>query len=554
MQKYMRQLKPTVFADLIAMNALYRPGPLEYIPNFIARKHGTEEIIYDIPEMEEYLSETYGITVYQEQVMLLSQSLAGFTKGEADSLRKAMGKKIFAMLEKLKPKFISQAVERGHPEDKLEKVWKDWEAFASYAFNKSHSTCYAWVAYQTAYLKAHYPAEYMASVLSNNMNDITSVSFFMEECKRMGIEVLGPDVNESLSKFTVNKEGAIRFGMAAIKGAGKGAIQSIIDERLEDGEYTDFFNFAERLATKSVNKKTYEVLAQSGGFDHFEEYHRRQYLFAEEGNTLIESAIKYASKKKAEQNSNQASLFGGSEMAAIAKPKAPNCEPFNNIEQLNLEKEVVGLFITGHPLDQFRLELDNFCGTSIGNMLEKKDKDTSIGGMITTIRRGESKNGKPYCVAKVEDYSGSVDLFFIGDRYLNNQNYLQEGLFVFANGKVELNFRKRKELKENPDLLISDDDYDFSCNKISLLADVREKSCKSIEVSFELTDLNEALITNMMALFDQYPGKLPLKLKIRSHEDELDVSLLSRRFNVSSDNEFFEAIKQVPGMSFTVST
>ena len=554
MQKYMRQLKPTVFADLIAMNALYRPGPLEYIPNFIARKHGDEEIVYDIPEMEEYLSETYGITVYQEQVMLLSQSLAGFTKGEADSLRKAMGKKIFAMLEKLKPKFVGQAVEKGHPQDKLEKVWKDWEAFASYAFNKSHSTCYAWVAYQTAYLKAHYPAEYMASVLSNNMNDITSVSFFMEECKRMGIKVLGPDVNESFAKFNVNKEGAVRFGLAAIKGAGKGAVQDIIDEREENGEYTDFFHFAERLASKSVNKKTYEVLAQSGAFDSFSDYHRRQFLFAEEGPTLIESAIKYAAKKKAEQNSNQASLFGGTELAAVSKPKAPNCEPFNNIEQLNLEKEVVGLFITGHPLDQFQLELDNFCGSKIDEITEKKDKETTIGGMITSIRKGESKNGKPYAVAKVEDYSGAVDLFFIGDRYLNNLNYIQEGLFVFVNGKVELNFRKRKELKENPNLTISDDDYEFTANKISLLANVREKHCKAIEVIFDLADLNEELITNMMALFDTHPGKLPLKLTITSHEDQLDVSMLSRRYNVSSDNDFFTAIKQIPGIDFKVST
>jgi DNA polymerase III subunit alpha len=434
MQKHMRHLKPTVFADLIAMNALYRPGPIAYIPNFIKRKHGEEEIIYDIPEMEEYLEETYGITVYQEQVMLLSQSLAGFTKGEADTLRKAMGKKIKEVLDKMKPKFIAQAMEKGHPEKPLEKIWKDWEAFAEYAFNKSHSTCYAWIAYQTAYLKAHYPAEYMASVLSNNMGDITQVTFFMEECKRMGIKVLGPDVNESKSKFTVNKDGAVRFGLAAIKGAGKAAVEELIIEREQNGEYKDFFEFAERLSSKSVNKKTYEVLAQSGGFDGFGEYHRRQFLYAEEGMTLIESALKYASKKQADFNSNQQSLFGASETAATAKPKAPACEAFTSLEQLNLEKEVVGLFITGHPLDQFKLELDTFCSSQIANYREHKNKDISIGGMVTNVKEGTTKTGKPYGVLTVQDYSGSVELFLMGDRLISYKPYFQENLHTLRKG------------------------------------------------------------------------------------------------------------------------
>lgn len=567
MQKYMRQLKPTVFADLIAMNALYRPGPLEYIPNFIRRKHGEEEIVYDIPETEEYLAETYGITVYQEQVMLLSQSLAGFTKGEADTLRKAMGKKIMAMLEKLKPKFVSQAMAKGHPEDKLEKIWKDWEAFASYAFNKSHSTCYAWVAYQTAYLKAHYPAEYMAAVLSNNMNDISSVSFFMEECKRMGIQVLGPDVNESKSKFTVNKEGAIRFGLAAIKGAGKGAVQAVIDECVANGEYTDFFDFAERLSNKSVNKKTYEVLAQSGGFDSFTDYHRKQFLYSEDGPTLIESAIKYASKQKAEQDSNQGSLFGASDSAAIAKPKPPKCEPFTNIEQLNLEKEVVGLFITGHPLDQFRIELDNFCGTPIGDIQKPeplkegedetslrtvKERETTIGGMITAVREGISKNGKPYAVVTVEDYSGSVQLFLIGDRLMNNKSYVEEGLFVFVNGKIEMNYRKRKEIKENPQLKPTTEDYEFSASKFSLLGDVRERMCKGLEVTVGLEDINDDFITNFMALLQQNPGKLNLNLNITSNQHKLDLGMASRKLMVSSENDFFEQLREVPEIDFKV--
>lgn len=305
----MRELKPTVFADLIAMNALYRPGPLEYIPSFIKRKHGLEPIAYDLDDMEEYLQETYGITVYQEQVMLLSQKLAGFTKGEADVLRKAMGKKLRDVLDKMKPKFVNQAAEKGHDKAKLEKIWKDWEAFASYAFNKSHSTCYAWVAYQTAYLKAHYPAEYMASVLSNNMNDITQVTFFMEECKRMGIEVLGPDVNESKDGFTVNQEGQIRFGLAAIKGAGGAAVHSVIEERAENGPYKSIFDFTQRVNLRSVNKKTLESLAMAGGFDCFPDHHRRQYLEAPENDaTLIEKAVKYAQKKAQEAESSQVSL------------------------------------------------------------------------------------------------------------------------------------------------------------------------------------------------------------------------------------------------------
>ena len=367
MQKHMISLKPTKFEDLIAMNALYRPGPMEYIPSFIRRKHGEEEIEYDIEDQKEYLEETYGITVYQEQVMLLSQSLAGFTKGEADVLRKAMGKKIMSLLEELKPKFISQAMEKGHPEDKLEKIWKDWEAFAAYAFNKSHSTCYAWVAYQTAYLKAHYPAEYMASVLSNNMNDIKSVTFFMEECKRAGIEVLGPDVNESMSGFFVNKEGKIRFGLNAIKGTGGVAVEDIIAEREENGAFDDFWDFTRRVNLRTVNKKTFESLVLGGAFDSFD-YHRAQYFHEVEGQTLIEKGIKYGGAFKNQQDSSQASLFGGSDAAELATPKVPSCEEWSGIDKLKREKEVVGIYISGHPLDQFKIELKSFCRGTISHL------------------------------------------------------------------------------------------------------------------------------------------------------------------------------------------
>jgi len=335
MQKHMRSLKPTVFADLIAMNALYRPGPMEYIPSFIARKHGDEEIVYDLDACEEYLAETYGITVYQEQVMLLSQKLADFTKGEADVLRKAMGKKQKHVLDKMKPQFIKQASEKGHDVEKLEKIWKDWEAFAAYAFNKSHSTCYAWIAYQTAYCKAHYPAEYMAAVLSNNMNDIKSVTFFMEECKRMGLEVLGPDVNESYYKFAVNDANAVRFGMGAIKGVGKGAVETIVEHRKKDGAYKSIFDLAKRIDLRAANKKAFENLALAGGFDSFGDTHRAQYFHKEGDESIfLEKVIKYGSKYQESENSSQVSLFGDASEVQIPEPLVPPCEDWGTMEKL----------------------------------------------------------------------------------------------------------------------------------------------------------------------------------------------------------------------------
>jgi DNA polymerase-3 subunit alpha len=365
MQKHMRSLKPTVFADLIAMNALYRPGPMEYIPSFISRKHGTEDIEYDLPAMEEYLAETYGITVYQEQVMLLSQKLADFTKGEADVLRKAMGKKQIAVLDKMKPKFIEQAAANGHDPEKLEKIWKDWEAFASYAFNKSHSTCYAWIAYQTAYLKAHYPAEYMASVLSNNMNDIKSVSFFMEECKRMGLAVLGPDLNESYLKFSVNKEGAVRFGMAAVKGVGAAAVRAIIKERKENGNFTSIFDLAKRVDLRAANKKSFDSLVKAGAFDSFTDTHRAQYFSTDEkGLTFLERAMKFGSKYQENKNSAQVSMFGETSSVQFPEPEIPECETWGTMELLSQEKEVIGIYISAHPLDDFKNEMI-FCNASL---------------------------------------------------------------------------------------------------------------------------------------------------------------------------------------------
>ncbi|PHR71560.1 MAG: DNA polymerase III subunit alpha [Lutibacter sp.] len=422
MQKHLKDLKPTTFADLIAMNALYRPGPMEYIPLFIMRKHGREAIEYDLPEMEGILKETYGVTVYQEQVMLLSQKLANFTKGEADMLRKAMGKKILSLLEELKPKFMNGGKANNHPEEALEKIWKDWEAFAAYAFNKSHSTCYAYIAYQTAYLKAHYPAEYMAAVLSNNMRDIKSVSFFMEECKRAGIKVLGPDVNESYYKFAVNKEGAIRFGMGAIKGVGEGAVASIISERKENGPFKSIFDVAKRVDLRAANKRTFEGLVFAGGFDSFTETQRSQYFALDEkGQTFLERAMKYGSKYQENKNSSQISMFGETSEVQFEEPVIPECEEWGMMEKLSREKEVVGIYISGHPLDNFKNELKNFCNAVLVDFQDPKallNKDVSVGGILSGVEHRISKNGKGWASFFIEDYTTAHEFRMFGEEYL----------------------------------------------------------------------------------------------------------------------------------------
>jgi DNA polymerase-3 subunit alpha len=405
MQKHLKDLKPTVFGDLIAMNALYRPGPLEYIPSFIRRKHGVEPITYDLADMEEYLHETYGITVYQEQVMLLSQKLAGFTKGQADMLRKAMGKKIKAVLDQMKPQFVQGGMERGHAEPTLEKIWKDWEAFASYAFNKSHSTCYAWVAYQTAYLKAHYPAEYMAAVLSNNMNDIKQVTFFMEECRRMKLPVLGPDINESEGSFTVNREGAIRFGLLGMKGVGAAAVDFLLADRAANGPYTSVFDAARRLDLRVVNKGTWESLALGGAFDRFEGVHRAMF-FAEEadGRPFVERLRRYGQAFQDQLNSAQVSLFGEDSGVDTPEPALPQVPTWNNLELLKREKEVIGIYVSSHPLDAYRFELRTFRKQSVGELSSldsfvqgKGARDFVVAGIITNAYR--PRNGQ-FCARR----------------------------------------------------------------------------------------------------------------------------------------------------------
>jgi DNA polymerase-3 subunit alpha len=496
MQKYMKDLKPTVFADLIAMNALYRPGPLEYIPSFVRRKNGEEEIKYDLEACEEYLAETYGITVYQEQVMLLSQSLAGFTKGDADVLRKAMGKKDKPVLDKMKPKFIEQAAEKGHDPIILEKIWKDWEAFASYAFNKSHSTCYAWIAYQTAYLKAHYPAEYMAAVLSNNMNDIKQVSFFMEECKRMGLAVLAPDVNESYYKFTVNENYAVRFGMGAVKGVGAGAVQTIVENRKE-GNYKSIFDLAKRIDLRAANKKAFENLALAGGFDGFTETHRAQYFHHDgDGITFLEKAIRYGSKFQENENSAQVSLFGDTSEVQIAEPSVPPCDDWSTMEKLAKEKEVVGIYISGHPLDDYKYEMKYFCNAkleSLKNLAQHLGKNLSFGGIVTNVQHRTAKNGKGWATFALEGYDESYEFRIFDEDYLKYRHFLLQNQFVYFKINVKEGWVNRETGKK------SDPRIQFIDAK--MLADVLNVFAKKLMIHLDIKELNLPFVTELNNLF-----------------------------------------------------
>ncbi len=538
MQKYMRELKPTVFADLIAMNALYRPGPLEYIPSFIRRKHGDEEIEYDLPVMEEYLAETYGITVYQEQVMLLSQKLADFTKGEADVLRKAMGKKQIAVLAKMKPKFVEQAKTNGHDEEKLEKIWKDWEAFASYAFNKSHSTCYAWIAYQTAYLKAHYPAEYMAAVLSNNMNDIKSVSFFMEECRRMGLEVLGPDINESFSKFSVNKEGAVRFGMAAIKGVGANAVRAIIDERRENGNFNSIFDASKRVDLRVANKKAFEGLILAGGFDSFANTHRAQYFVEDEKNqTFLEKALRFGNKFQENENSSQVSLFGEASAVELPEPIIPECETWGTMELLAKEKEVIGMYISAHPLDDFKNEL-KFCNASLSHFKDIAKYEglaLTFAGIVTDVQHRVSKAGKGWASFIVEDYNDSYEFRVFGEEYLRFKHFLVPNSFLFVKTMIKPGWTNKEGVKGDPRVSFTD---------FNLLHDIMDKMCKKITITMPLDKVKEGIIKDLQHLFALNKGSQGLNFTIWDADEKIELNLPSRTTKIKISNEFLKALDE----------
>lgn len=540
MQKHMKNLKPTVFDDLIAMNALYRPGPMEYIPSFISRKHGEEEITYDLPDMEEYLKETYGITVYQEQVMLLSQKLAGFSKGDADVLRKAMGKKIFALLQKLKPQFLDGGEKNGHPRDVLEKIWKDWEAFASYAFNKSHSTCYAFIAYQTAYLKAHYPAEYMAAVLSNNMNDIKQVTFFMEECKRMGLEVLGPDVNESYYKFAVNQNNAVRFGMGAIKGVGRSAVETIVENRKKDGPYKSVFDLAKRVELRSANKKSFENLALAGGFDSFGDTQRAQYFHDEgDGITFLEKVIKSAAKYQENQNSSQMDMFGGMSEAQIAEPVVPPCEDWGTMEKLRREKEVVGIYISGHPLDDFKKEIKAFCNSNISaftNLEQYVNRELTVAGVITDVQHRISKNGKGWGLFTLEDYSESHEFRIFGEEYLKFRHFLMINSFVHVKAFVREGWVNRDTGKKG--------DPRLQFNDFKQLQDVMDSYAKKLTIKLDIARLQENRIQILKDTLRSHKGEHTLNFVVYEMQDEIKLNLSSRKQKVKINSELLSSLEE----------
>ncbi len=536
MQKYMKELKPTVFGDLIAMNALYRPGPLEYIPSFIRRKNGEEEIEYDLPAMEEYLDETYGITVYQEQVMLLSQKLANFSKGDADVLRKAMGKKQKAVLDKMKPRFIENAVSNGHDAEKLEKIWKDWEAFASYAFNKSHSTCYAWIAYQTAYLKAHYPAEYMAAVLSNNMRDIKQVTFFMEECKRMGLEILGPDVNESFYKFSVNDRGAVRFGMGAIKGVGESAVETIVEER-ENGHYKSIFDMAKRINLRAANKKAFENLALAGGFDSFSA-HRAQYLHQDgDGQTFLEKVLKYANKFQESENSSQVSLFGEASEVQIPEPEVPPCEEWGTMQKLRQEREVVGVYISGHPLDDFKIEMKSFTNCQVAdfnNLEQHVGKEMSFGGIVADVQHRESKAGKGWAIFTIEDYDDSYEFKIFGEEYLKLRHFLVPNSFVYGKVYVKEGWTNRDTGKKGEPRM--------QYNGMQLLHDVMQNHARKLTLIMPIRQVVDDKIDFLETLFKENPGKHQLHFTIYERADKIKVQMPSRTHKIEISAALLEAL------------
>ena len=539
MQKYLKDLKPTVFADLIAMNALYRPGPLEYIPSFVDRKNGKEEIAYDLPAMEEYLEETYGITVYQEQVMLLSQKLAGFSKGDADVLRKAMGKKIFALLQKLKPQFIDGGKANGHPEEILEKIWKDWEAFAAYAFNKSHSTCYAWIGYQTAYLKAHYPAEYMAAVLSNNMNDIKQVTFFMEECRRMGLNVLGPDVNESFYKFTVNHEQAIRFGMGAVKGVGRGAVETIIEHRKE-GKYSSIFDLTQRIDLRAANKKALENLTLAGGLDSFGTTHRAQYFNSDgDGITFLEKAIRYGAKHQESLNSSQTNLFGEDSAMQVEEIKIPPCDAWGTLERLKQEKEVVGIYLSAHPLDDFKREMKHFSSaplTVLSDLEPLVNRELSFGGIVNGVDHRITQKGKGWAIFQLEDFNDQYEFKIFGEEYLKFRHFLLPNGFIRLRVKVVEGWRNRETGKVGAPRM--------QFVAFEMLQDTLANNVKRLTLQLELQQLTTERIQQIGDIVQSHKGDKTLMVDVFHTQEEIKLTLPSRKQKVAISNELLEELEQ----------
>jgi len=544
MQKYLRELHPTVFEDLIAMNALYRPGPMDYIPSFIARKNGREEIKYDIPCMEKYLKDTYGITVYQEQVMLLSRQLADFTRGESDALRKAMGKKKKDIVDAMKPKFIDGGKKNGHDPKTLEKIWADWEKFASYAFNKSHAACYSWVAYQTAYMKANYPAEFMAAIMTRRRDQITEITKLMDECKQMGIATLGPDVNESYLKFGVNHKGEIRFGLAAIKGMGDSVAEAIIKEREANGPFTSIFNFAERVSS-SVNRKAYESLVLSGGFDSFGI--RREAFFAEDakGQMFLDLLVRYGQSYIQAKNEAQNSLFGDFDSIEISTPAIPKTDiRWSDIERLNKERDLVGIYLSAHPLDEYKIVLDNLCNTHCDELADngaalKDREDVTLGGIVTAVRSKFTKNNKPCGFITLEDFYGSGELALFGDDWINLNGKFIEGAAVYVTGKMKPRYfnNEQKELK---------------VSNVELLQSVKEKAIDRITISLNSDLLDDQIVTELKELISEHPGHTKLFFQLRDSTGKHHVLLRSQKSSVDVRHSLIDYIERTEALDYKI--
>jgi len=543
MQKYLKELQPTKFEDLIAMNALYRPGPMDYIPSFVARKHGREEISYDIPIMERYLSDTYGITVYQEQVMLLSRLLANFTRGQSDELRKAMGKKLIDKMMALKERFLEGGIKNGHNKKVLEKIWNDWEKFASYAFNKSHATCYSWVAYQTAWLKANYPSEYMAAVLSRNLSNITEITKFMDECKAMGINVFGPDVNESFLKFSVNKQGDIRFGLAAVKGVGEGAVRNIIEEREKNGPFKNIFDFVERVNLSTCNKKNIESLALAGGFDNFPEIRREQFFGLNgKGETFIDQLIRYGNKFQADKNLAANSLFGDDSSFDIAHPDIPVVDKWTDLERLNKERELIGIYLSAHPLDEYSTVLNYVCNVGMAEIEDKdalKNKEVILGGLVSSIREGITKTNKPYMILKIEDFTGSGEIPLFGDDYINFGKYGRPGLYILLKGRVQ-----SRRYNENQ--------LELKIHSIHLLPDVKDTLIEKLTITLPLHEMNTQMIEELSTLTKNNPGHSLLYFQVVDGERNMKIDLFSRNFKVNVKKELIDYLVENEDIVFKI--
>jgi DNA polymerase-3 subunit alpha len=555
MKKHLRNLKPNRFEDLVAMNALYRPGPMEYIPSFIKRKHGQEKIEYDHPLMEPYLNDTYGITVYQEQVMLQSRALGGFTRGDSDSLRKAMGKKQISLMDKLKvqfqegcmknPKFVDGLKDVKEGPKLIEKIWKDWEAFASYAFNKSHSVCYAAVAYQTGYLKAHFPAEFMAANMSRNLSNITEISKLMEECKRMKLNVLGPDVSESYAKFTVNKAGKVRFGMAAVKGVGEGAVEDIIKAR-KGGEFKDIYDFVQRVNLQSVNKKNLEALAMAGAFDSFNKHTRSQYFAPDENDqTFIEKLIRYGNKMQYESNNMQPSLFGEvMSTQSVHKPEPPMVPEWADLVLLEKEKSLVGVYLTSHPLDKYKVEIDTLATKDVSlkdlnnNIEALKGREMTFVGMVTEARESFGKTGKPYSNIVLTDYTDSYKMFFFAKDYVEFGKFCKTGLYLMVKGIVQNRF--------------GGEQLEFKVNRIELMEEIREKYFKSITVKIPLSALTGEIITDLERLTLNSKGKSLLRFDIYDLETNMVVNLFSRNTRIEITDDLLTYFEKHDDLVFKI--